>query len=101
MREQESRIFHQEFYKTDFFTSKVKCKSSLTHLTLNNFNALNSKSEQFKNFESLRSIIYPRQAFLGVIGDYQGTKIDMSLWPGYRFINIGYFDGYGAEFERL
>jgi hypothetical protein len=49
----------------------------------------------------LRSIIYPRQAFLGVIGDYQGTKIDMSLWPGYRFINIGLFDGYGAEFERL
>jgi hypothetical protein len=101
MREQESRIFHQEFYKTEFFTSKTKCKSTLTHLTLNNFNAFNSKSEHFKNFESLKSIIYPPQGFFDVTGDYQGTKIDMSLWPGYIFVNIGYSDGYGAEFKRL
>jgi hypothetical protein len=101
MREQVRRLFHQEFYKTEFFTSKAKCNSTLTHLTLNNFNALNSKSEHFKYFKSLKSILYPPQIFFGVASDYQDTKIDMSLWPGYRFINIKYFDGYGAEFKRL
>jgi hypothetical protein len=97
---QERDIFYQDFYKTEFFTIKVKFKSTLTHLTLNGFNALDSKSEHFKNFESLKSIKYLPQILFGYNNDYQDTKIDMSLWPGYRLINIICFDGYGAEFKR-
>jgi hypothetical protein len=56
--EQERRIFLQEFYETEFFTSSPKCKSTLTHLTLKGFDDPNSKSEHFKNFKRLKSIDY-------------------------------------------
>jgi hypothetical protein len=99
-----------EFYGIEFFTCNPKCKSTLTHLTLNGFKAANSKSEYFKNFENLKSIKYPYQVkkiirrtasrnervFLFVIDD-----IDMNLWQGYKLFSKDNGGSYDIEFKKI
>ncbi|KXN65814.1 hypothetical protein CONCODRAFT_12489 [Conidiobolus coronatus NRRL 28638] len=98
---QELDIFCQELFETDLFTSNPKCKSTLTHLTLNSFKAVDSKAEYFKNFERLKSIKYPRQNYHCPLGKVQKIDIDMDLWPGYVLFKKDTEGACDVEFKKL
>jgi hypothetical protein len=100
MRKQELDIFYQEFYVTRFFTDSPKCKSTLTHLTLNNFTIHDSKAEYFIKFKKLKYIKYPYQPkSFSAEGNEFGT--DMNLWPGYILLKSNNSNMvYDAELRR-
>ncbi|KXN66381.1 hypothetical protein CONCODRAFT_20259 [Conidiobolus coronatus NRRL 28638] len=88
---QERTAFFQEFYETEFITGNYKCKSTLTHLTLNRFEATDSKAEYFKSFEHLKSIKYSKQI---------SNVVDMDLWPDYRLLKFSDCYNHGFELKR-
>jgi hypothetical protein len=92
--------FIDEFYKTEFFTCSPRCKSTLTHLNLKGFKAVDFKAEYFKNFESLKSIKFLNQSIIYYNGIPQEIKIDMSLWPGYILLKTNYIMDYEIELKR-
>jgi hypothetical protein len=94
-------IISQEFYEAELFSTNSKFKSTLTHLTLNNFNALNSKSEHFKNFEKLKSIKYLGQPKVDSKSVSQESEIDMTLWPGYRLLSKNTKYTYDIELKKI
>ncbi|KXN67429.1 hypothetical protein CONCODRAFT_10510 [Conidiobolus coronatus NRRL 28638] len=98
---QQNGTFFREFYDSEFFNSSYKIKSTLTHLTLNEFNASDSKAEQFKNFEQLKSIKYTAQRY----GNYRvfgkNRKINMKLWPGYKLLSNDSKYQYELEFKKI
>jgi hypothetical protein len=98
---QERDAFLQEFWKTEFFTSNTNCKSSLTHLILNQFNAHNSKAEHFKRFESLKSIKYPAQCYTDYSKLGEKIGISMGLWSGYRLVTKDNIFDYDVEFKKI
>jgi hypothetical protein len=101
IREHMFDIFFLEFYQMEFFTSKAKCKSTLSHLTLNHFNIHFSKAEYFKNFENLRSIKYPKQNYYSSLGELQQIDIDMDMWPSYVLYKKDSERACDFEFKRL
>jgi hypothetical protein len=98
---QELDIFYQEFYKTNLFVGNPKCKSTLTHLTLNRFKAVDSKASHFKNFEKLKSIKYPEQNYYSPLGEVQKMDIDMDMWPSYVIFKKEGKGSCDIEFKRL
>jgi hypothetical protein len=101
MHGEERDDFFQELYETEFFTSNSNCKSSLTHLTLNKFNADYSGAEHFKKFEQLKSIKYPEQSYPNYRRPGIKADIDMELWPGYKLITKDNRDSYDSELKKI
>jgi hypothetical protein len=100
---QELNTFFREFYESEFFTSNPKCKSTLTHLTLNYFNIHVSNAEHYKNFEKLKSIKCLKQFRTYYNTLDQKARVDMNLWPGYEIISkeTGHRYNYDVELKRL
>jgi hypothetical protein len=94
---QERATFFKEFYESGLFTGNSKIQSTLTHLTLKQFLAVNSKADHFSNFKNLKSTKYINQA----INNYRNSKssdIEMGLWSGYKLYPI-YINEYCDDFE--
>jgi hypothetical protein len=93
-------IFCKELYETEFFTSNPKCKSKLTHFTFICFKIHCSKAEYFKNFDNLKSILYPKQLKMGSNSINEEAKIIKDLWPGYKVLLTDINDRYDSELKR-
>ncbi|KXN66382.1 hypothetical protein CONCODRAFT_11797, partial [Conidiobolus coronatus NRRL 28638] len=89
-----------ELYETEFFTSNPKCRSTLTHLTFNHFKIHSSKAEYFKNFNTLKSIKYPKQFKTGGNSINEEVEIIKNLWPGYVVLLTDIDTRYDAELKN-
>jgi hypothetical protein len=98
---QEIDTFFQEFYESEFFTSNSKCKSTLTHLTLDHFNIHFSNAEHYKNLENLKSIKFPKQYRIDYNTFDEETRINVDLWPGYKIISKETGDRYSYDIELI
>jgi hypothetical protein len=98
---QERANLLQEIYETKIFASNSKCKSSLTHLTLNEFKVAASKAEHFKYFENLVSIIFSVDRYGNLCRPGTKIAIDMELWPGYKLVSKESKKIYNIEFKKF
>jgi hypothetical protein len=68
--------------------------------SFNLFRTTGSKSEYFKKFSSLKSIIYLNQFAYDFYNFNRVTRVDMSLWPGYRLLKAKIKFGLDVELKR-
>ncbi|KXN65704.1 hypothetical protein CONCODRAFT_12633 [Conidiobolus coronatus NRRL 28638] len=74
----------QELHEIEFLSSNPLYKSTLTHLTLYEYNIYDSKAEYFNNFPKLKCLEYMSQNRGRLsISDIK-TSFNKDLWPNYR-----------------